>query len=101
MIVVSSVVPNQMVCTPTIVSVTALVLGVVLDGFVFACSNSGVTIVVVSGVVAPIALVGISVVEAIALVGDGCIGAICSGDLSVVSAVTETVLPLLVMQPMT
>ena len=71
--------------------VTSPVLGVVLDGSVVACSNSGVTTVVVSGVVAPFVPVEISVVEAIALVGDWCIGARGSGCLSVAYAVLETV----------
>ena len=70
LLIVSSVVPSLMACTPTIALVASPVLGVVLDGFVVACNNSGVAIVVASGIVAPIAHVEISVVEVIALVGD-------------------------------
>ena len=91
LLIVSSVVPSLMACTPTIALVASPVLGVVLDGSVVACSNSGATTVVASGVVAPIAPVKISALEAVAIVGDVCIGARCSADLSGISAVAKSV----------
>ena len=55
------------------------------------CGNYGVTAVVVSCDVAPFVLVAISVVDAIAFVGNLCIGARCSGCSSVAYAALETV----------